>query len=73
MNLKGMGAHKTTMAKNTFLLWILETLADWKINGVLEYFRYMGILQNTTITAILLTFTKKQFIQISNRNSRFKK
>ena len=68
-----MGAHKTTVVKNTFKLSILGTLAigdvaDWKINGLLEYFRYMGILQNQTTIAILLIPTvvfrnnKKWFI-----------
>ena len=55
-----MRTHKTEVAQNTFLLSILETL---KINGVIEYFRYMSILQNTTMNAILviptMVFTEK--------------
>ena len=57
-----MGAHKTAVVKNTFELSILATLAignvaDWKINSLLEYFRYMGILQNKTTIPILLIST----------------
>ena len=57
-----MGARKTAVVKNTFELSILGTLAignvaDWKINGLLEYFRYMKILQNKTTIAILLIST----------------
>lgn len=43
-----MRAHKTTMVNNTFFIIItgnIGNIADWKINGVLEYFRYMAILQ----------------------------
>ena len=48
------------MVNNTF--FIINTgnignIADWKINGVLEDFRYMAILQKTTIIAILLIST----------------
>ena len=32
-------------------------VADFKINGVLEYFRYEGTLQNATIIVILLIST----------------
>ena len=60
MNETDMRTHKTEVVRNTFLLSILETL---KINGVIEYFRYMRILQNTTMNAILLlptmVFTEK--------------
>ena len=60
MNETDMRTHKTEVAQNTFLLSILETL---KINGVIEYFRYMSILQNTTMNAILviptMVFTEK--------------
>ena len=57
-----MGAPKTAVVKSTFELSILGTLAignvaDWKINGLLEYFRYMKILQNKTTIAILLIST----------------
>ena len=60
MNETDIRTHKTEVVRNTFLLSILETL---KINGVIEYFRYMRILQNTTMNAILLiptmVFTEK--------------
>ena len=57
-----MGAPKTAVVKSTFELSILGTLAigtaaDWKINGLLEYFRYMGVLQNKTTIAVLLIST----------------
>ena len=57
-----MGAHKTAVVKDTFELSILATLAignvaDWKIKSLLEYFRYMGILQNKTTIPILLIST----------------
>ena len=60
MNETDIRTHKTEVVRNTFLLSILETL---KINGVIECFRYMSILQNTTMNAILLIptmiFTEK--------------
>ena len=34
--------------------WNIGDAADWKSNGVLEYFRYMVILQNTTAIATFL-------------------
>ena len=34
-----------------------SVVADWKTNSVLEYFRYMGILQSTITIAFLLIST----------------
>ena len=34
--------------------WNIGDVADWKSNGVLEYFRYMVILQNTSAIATFL-------------------
>ena len=34
--------------------WKIGDVADWKSNGVLEYFRYMVILQNTSAIATFL-------------------
>ena len=51
-----MGADKTAVVMNTLLLLILEKMAMFHIGksiNVLEYFRYMGIVQNTNTNAIL--------------------
>ena len=54
-----MGAHKTTMVTNAFLLSILGALAMQigKPMAFLEYFRCMVILQNTTAIAAFLIST----------------
>ena len=55
-----MGADKTAVVMNTLLLLILEKIAMLHIGksiNVLEYFRCMGIVQNTTTNAILLIST----------------
>ena len=69
--------------KNIFFSSILSenigNAADWKINGVLEYFRYIGILQNNITMVIefdmvnihygIYRIIKKQFIHICNGKS----
>ena len=60
-----MGAHKTAVVVNTLLLSILEKMPVLHIGksiDVLEYFRYIDIVQNTNTNAILsistMAFTK---------------
>ena len=65
MNHKNIGSHNTTMVRN-----IKETLTMLQICG---YFAKHIIIAFFLIFTMYLRKNKKRFIQMSNRNSRFKK